>query len=85
MKTLKTVLIIIYIIVCVALILITTFQAKDSEKSADDTYENPRANKYFEKNKSRTKAGKVQKRTIIVSVLFVLLTIATAFVCYLAN
>ena len=85
METLKNILIVIYIIVCIALILITTFQAKDSEKSADDTYENPRANKYFEKNKSRTKAGKIQKRTIIVSVLFAVLTIATTFVCYLAG
>lgn len=85
MEILKNVLIVIYIIVCFALILITTFQAKDSEKSADDTYENPRANKYFEKNKSRTKAGKVQRRTIIVAVVFAVLTVATTFVCFLAD
>ena len=85
MKVLKNILIVIYIIVCLALILITTFQTKDSEKSADDTYENPRANKYFEKNRSRTKAGKVQRRTIIVAVLFAVLTVVTTFVCYLAD
>lgn len=85
MGILKNILIIVYIIVCIALILITTFQVKDSEKSADDTYENPRANKYFEKNKSRTKAGRIQKRTIIVAVLFAVLTVATTFVCFLAE
>lgn len=83
MEIVKKILIVIYIVVCVALILITTFQNKDSEKSADDTYENPRANKYFEKNKSRTKSGKIQRRTIIVSVLFAVLTIATTIVCFL--
>lgn len=83
MEIAKNILIVVYIIVCVALILITTFQAKDSEKSADDTYENPRANKYFEKNKSRTKSGKIQRRTIIISVLFGILTIATTIVCFL--
>ena len=83
MEIAKNILIVVYIIVCVALILITTFQAKDSEKSADDTYENPRANKYYEKNKSRTKSGKIQRRTIIISVLFGILTIATTIVCFL--
>ena len=85
MEVLKNVLIVVYIIVCIALILITTFQAKDNEKSADDTYENPNANKYFEKNKSRTKAGKMQKRTIIIGILFAILTIATTIVCYIAQ
>ena len=79
MNTLKYILIAVYMVVCAALILITTFQVKDSEKSIDDTYENPR----FEKNKSRTKAGRIQKKTIIASVLFVVLTIATTLVCFI--
>lgn len=79
MDMLKNVLLVVYIIVCIVLVLITTMQSKDNEKAVDDTYENPR----FEKNKSRTKAGKLQKRTIIVSVLFGILTIATTLVCYL--
>lgn len=83
MEIVKKITVIIYIIVCVALILITTFQNKDSEKSADDTYENPRANKYFEKNKSRTKSGKIQKRTITISVVFAVLTVITTIVCFL--
>ena len=82
MKAVKYILLVVYMIVCVALTLITTFQVKDSEKSIDDTYENPRANKYFEKNKSRTKAGRVQKRTIIASVMFIVLTVVTTLVCF---
>lgn len=83
MKVLKYILLAVYMIVCVALILITTFQVKDNEKSIEDTYENPRANKYFEKNKSRTKAGRVQKRTFIAGTLFVVLTIITTVICFL--
>ena len=80
MEVLKKILLVIYMVVCVALILITTFQTKDNANSLEDTYENPRANKYFEKNKSRTKAGRVQKRTIIASTIFAVLTIVTAIV-----
>ena len=47
MEVFKKVLIVVYIISCVVLILITTFQAKDSEQSIEDTYENPHANKIF--------------------------------------
>ena len=83
MEVFKKVLIVVYIISCVVLILITTFQAKDSEQSIEDTYENPHANKYFEKNKSRTKAGRIQKRTIIAGVIFIVLTLVTTVVCYL--
>lgn len=79
MEILKNVLIVVYIIVCLALILITTLQAKDNEKSVDDSYENPR----FEKNKGRTKAGKIQKRTIIISIVFAVLTVTTTLVCYI--
>lgn len=83
MKIFKNILIVIYIISCVVLILITTFQAKDSEQSIEDTYENPHANKYFEKNRSRTKSGRIQKRTIISGIVFAVLTIITTVVCYL--
>ncbi len=83
METWKYVLIAIYLIVCVALILITTFQNKDSERSIDDTYENPSANKYFDKNRSRTKEGRMEKRTIIIGIVFVVLTIITTVVCFI--
>ena len=77
MDTVKTILLVIYVIVAIALILITTFQAKDNTESIEDTYENPRANKYFEKNKSRTKSGKIQKNTIVLGVVFSVLSVVT--------
>lgn len=75
MDILKNILLVIYIIIAVLLILVTTFQAKDNTESIEDTYENPRANKQFDKVKGRTKSGKVQRNTIILGVTFTVLTI----------
>ena len=83
MENVKNILLIVYGIICVVMIFTTLMQTKDNANSAEDTYENPNANKYFEKNKSRTKAGKTQKRTIIVSVIFAVLTIITTIVYFL--
>ncbi len=80
MTVFKYILLTVYIIVCIALIIITTFQSKDSSNSAEDTYENPRANKYFEKNRSRTKTGRTQKNTIILGTIFAILSIVTVIV-----
>ena len=75
MEIAKNILIVLYFIVCVALIITTLLQNKEDRNSMEDVAENPRANKYFEKNKSRTKTGRIQKNTIILGVLFIILTI----------
>lgn len=80
MEIAKNILIVIYLIVCVALILTTVLQTKDNRNSMEDVAENPRANKYFEKNKSRTKSGKIQKNTIILGVLFAVLTVVLGII-----
>ena len=80
MTVLKYILLAIYIVVCIALILITTFQTKDSNNSAEDTYENPSSNKYYQKNKGRTKTGKTQRNTIVLGVLFAILSVVTSIV-----
>lgn len=80
MEIAKNILIAIYLIVCVALILTTVMQNKDSRNSMEDVAENPRANKYFEKNKSRTKSGKIQKNTIILGALFAVLTVVLGII-----
>ena len=54
MDVFKKVLVGIYLAVSAILILIVTFQSKDSENSAEDTYENSQYNKFFDKNKGRT-------------------------------
>ena len=80
MAVVKYILLAIYIIVCIALILVTTFQSKDNSNSAEDTYENPSSNKYYQKNKGRTKSGKAQRNTIILGTTFIILSIITVIV-----
>lgn len=80
MEVAKNILTVIYLIVCVALILITLLQNKDSRNSMEDIAENPNANKYYDKTKSRTKGGKVQRNTIIIGIIFAVLTIALGIV-----
>ena len=80
MTVLKYILLAVYIVVCILLILVTTFQSKDGNNSSEDTYENPSTNKYYKKNKGRTKTGKMQRFTIVLGVTFAILSIITVIV-----
>ena len=80
MTVVKYILLGIYVVICIALILITTFQSNDNSNSAEDTYENPKTNKYYQKNKGRTKSGKIQKNTIVLGVLFAVLSIVNVVI-----
>ena len=80
MTVVKYIILAIYIVVCIALIFITTFQSKDNSNSAEDTYENPSSNKYYQKNKGRTKSGKTQRNTIILGIVFAVLSVVTSIV-----
>ena len=84
MTVVKYVLVGIYLLICVCLIITTTLQNKESQNDASDTYENTdSSNKFFEKNKGRTKQGKANKRTIFLGVSFVILSIVTSTVLML--
>lgn len=80
MEIARYILIGLYFIVCVALIITTILQTKDTRNSIEDVAENPRANKYFDKNKSRTKSGKMQKNTIVLGIIFAILTIVLGII-----
>ena len=79
MEVAKNILTVIYLIVCAVLILITLLQNKE-RNSMEDIAENPNANKFYEKTKGRTKEGRVQRNTIIIGVIFAVLTIALGIV-----
>lgn len=83
METFKNIFYGIYIVVCIYLILITFFQASEAQNSVEDSFENTRTNKFFEKNKSRKRSGRLQRRTIILGIVFAVLTIAMSFVTVL--
>jgi len=40
-----------------------------------------KANKFFDKNKSRTKTGRMYKKTIVLGIIFAVLTVIVGIVC----
>lgn len=73
MEILKYILMVIYVIVCFALIIVAMMQSKD-DSGVSSTITGSAGN-FYEKNKGRTKEGKMKKWTIILAVVFAVLTI----------
>ena len=69
----------IYLIVCVALIIVATIRTKDSE-GASGTITGSSTSNFYEKNKGRTKEGALKRLTIILSVLFAILAVALGII-----
>ena len=77
MEIIKYVLMGIYIVVCLALIVVAMMQSKD-DSGMSGAMTGSSSNNFYEKNKGRTKEGKQKKWTIILGILFAILTIALA-------
>lgn len=75
MQVLKYILIVIYVIVAMALIIITLMQHKD-DPGLSSTITGASANNFLDKNKGRTKEGRLKKWTIILGIAFVVITVA---------
>lgn len=75
MEIAKYIILVIYIIVCVALIILATIQNSD-KSGASSTITGSSTNNFYEQNKGRTKEGKLKRWTIILGILFVILAIA---------
>ena len=75
MQVLKYILIVIDVIVAMALIIITLMQHKD-DPGLSGTITGAAANNFLDKNKGRTKEGKLKRWTITLSIVFVLVSIA---------
>ena len=74
MEVLKYIVLGIYLVICVALIIIATIQTKDSN-GASGAITGSSTNNFYEKNKGRTKEGRIKRITIILGVLFVIFAI----------
>lgn len=74
MGILKNVITIIYAINCLVLIVLALIQSKDDE-GASGSIVGGASTSFYEKNKGRTKEGMLKKWTIILGVLFIVLTI----------
>lgn len=74
MEIAKGILIVIYFMVALALIILTSIQSKE-DAGLSSTITGSSTNNFFEKNKGRTKEGKQKRWTIILAVVFAILTI----------
>ena len=74
MEIVKGILIVIYFVVAVAIIILALIQAKE-DAGLSSTITGSSTNNLFEKNKGRTKEGKQKRWTIILSIVFAILTI----------
>ena len=70
----KWILIVIYLLVALALIILTLIQSKE-DAGLSSTITGSSSNNFFEKNKGRTKEGKQKRWTVILSIVFAVLTI----------
>ena len=82
MEILKYALIVIYIIVAAAIIILTLVQEKE-DNGASGAITDTATNNFYDKNKGRTKAGKQKRWTIILGVIFAILTIATCIIIFI--
>ena len=75
MGVLKYIVLAIYVIICIALIVVATIQTKDANGASEAIMGSSTSN-FYEKNKGRTKEGKLKRLTIILGVAFIVVTIA---------
>lgn len=74
MEVLKYIVIGVYIVVCLALIIVAMMQSKD-DAGMSGAMTGSSSNNFYEKNKGRTREGKLKRWTIILGVAFAVLTI----------
>lgn len=73
----------LYIVICVALIILATVQTKDTQ-GASGAITGSSTNNFYEKNKGKTKDGAMKKATVVLSILFAIGTVGISFL-YLAK
>lgn len=74
MEVLKYIVIVVYVIVCLALIIVAMMQSKD-DAGMSGAMTGSSSNNFYEKNKGRTREGKLKRWTIILGIAFAVLTI----------
>ena len=78
LSVVKYILMAIYAVVCLALIVLIMKQNKEGGNNG--TVFGASANNFYEKNKGKTREGKIKTATIILMVVFVILTIALGII-----
>ena len=75
MQVLKIILIIVDIILALGTILFVMMQRKD-DQGLSGTITGAAANNFLDKNKGRTREGRLKRMTIILGIAFVIVTVA---------
>ena len=82
MQVLKIILLIVDLIICLAITILAVVQSKE-DAGLSSTLTGSSTSNFFEKNKGRTKEGKQKRWTIILTVVFAILTVAVG-ILYMA-
>ena len=69
----------IYIIICIVLIIIATIQSKDANGGSEAIMGSSTSN-FYEKNKGRTKEGKMKRSTVTLGIIFIVMTIVLGII-----
>ena len=75
MDAIKIILSIVYFVICLVLVILTLIQSKGDE-GLSSTITGSSSENFYEQNKGKTKEGRMKKWTIILGIVFALLTIA---------
>ena len=79
MQVIKIILTVILFIICFALTALALIQSKE-DAGLSSTITGSSTNNFFEKNKARTKEGKQKRWTVILAIVFAVLTIALGII-----
>jgi preprotein translocase subunit SecG len=79
MEIAKNILVVIYLLVCVVLMILVLSQTKE-DNGASGAIVGGSSNNFYEKNKGRTKEGKMKRATVTLMVLFFVLTIVLGII-----
>ena len=74
MEIAKTILTVIYFIIAIAIIILALIQTKE-DTGLSSTITGSSTNNFYEKNKGSTKEGKQKRWTVILAIIFAILTI----------
>lgn len=74
MEVIKIILTIIYFIIAISVIILALIQTKE-DQGLSSVITGSSTSNFYEKNKGRTKEGKQKRWTVILSIIFAILTI----------
>ena len=79
MEIVKNIIAGVYIFICLVLIILVMKQSKE-DSGASGAIVGGSSNNFYEKNKGRTKEGKMKRATIFLMVVFFILSIAIGII-----